>query len=172
MNLSPDSTVAIVSETALFAAGCFWGVEDRFSQLPGVLATQVGYTAGDTIDPTYYAVCSGNTGHAEALQITFDPSRISYDQLLGVFWACHNPTTLNRQGPDVGSQYRSGIYTTTPQQLSQAIASKKLMDDSGQFNNPIVTEIQPASIFYPAEAYHQQYFSKQRTKGHYGPTCH
>ncbi len=148
-------------EQTTFAAGCFWGIEKTFRQLPGVLETAVGYTDGGAASPTYEQVCTGTTGHAEAVQITFDPAQISYLQLLGVFWQCHDPTQHNRQGPDVGTQYRTAIFYHSPQQAEAARASKIQQQNSGRYNKPIATEIVPASIFYRAEEYHQQYLEKR-----------
>ncbi len=155
-------------ERATFAAGCFWGVESAFRQLPGVLATAVGYTGGDTEDPTYKEVCSGRTGHAEAVTVEFDPAKISYEQLLDVFWDLHDPTQLNRQGPDYGSQYRSAIFTHGPEQEKIATASKERLAKPGRFRRPVVTEIVPAPVFNMAEDYHQQYFEKRGIT----PACH
>ena len=146
---------------ATFAAGCFWGVEAAFRQLKGVTATTVGYIGGDKSDPTYHDVCTGRTGHAEAVQVEYDPSQVSYDDLLRVFWENHDPTTLNRQGPDVGTQYRSAIFFHTPEQEAAAKASKEALAKSGRFKRPIVTEIQPAPEFWQAEDYHQQYLEKR-----------
>src|SRR5437588_11176073 len=143
-------------DTATFAAGCFWGVEAAFRAVPGVLATTVGYSGGSVPDPTYQDVCTGRTGHAEAVQVEYDPERVSYQDLLRVFWENHDPTTANRQGPDVGTQYRSAIFFHTPEQGSAARASKAMLNDSGRYRRPIVTEITSASEFYPAEDYHQQ----------------
>ena len=145
---------------ASFAAGCFWGVEAAFRQVEGVLETAVGYEGGHTGDPTYEDVCTGATGHAETVEIDYDPSRVSYDQLLDVFWGNHDPTTLNRQGPDVGDQYRSAIFIHTPEQQAAATASKEKLEKSGKYKRSIVTRIQPASRFYRAEEYHQRYFEK------------
>ncbi len=147
-------------EKATFAAGCFWGVESTFRKIDGVVDAAVGYTGGVTEQPTYKEVCTGATGHAEALEVVYDPSRVTYEQLLEVFWKNHNPTTLNRQGPDVGSQYRSAIFYHTPEQKAAAEASKQALEDSGRFPSPIVTEITPASDFYRAEEYHQRYYEK------------
>lgn len=147
-------------EKATFAAGCFWGVEANFRRIKGVIATAVGYTGGHFEDPTYKDVCTGNTGHAEAVDIFFDPAIVSYTQLLEVFWNIHDPTTLNRQGPDIGTQYRSAIFYHNEEQKSEAIASKENTQISKKFKKPIVTEIVPASTFYRAEEYHQQYFEK------------
>ena len=147
-------------EKATFAAGCFWGVEAAFRQVKGVVATTVGYTGGSFKEPTYKDVCSGKTGHAEAVEVEYDRSQVSYEELLAVFWEIHDPTTLNRQGPDVGTQYRSAMFYHTAEQKVAAIASKEQLQHSGRFKNPIVTEIVPASQFYRAEEYHQQYFEK------------
>lgn len=146
---------------ATFAAGCFWGVEASFRRVPGVTATTVGYTGGSTPDPTYEDVCTDRTGHAEAVEVEFDPARVSYEQLLDVFWSSHDPTTLNRQGPDVGSQYRSEIFYHTPEQQAAAEASRQKLEASGKHRRPVVTEIRPAARFYPAEEYHQQYLEKR-----------
>ena len=148
-------------EKATFAAGCFWGVETTFRQLEGVTDAIVGYTGGTTPDPTYEMVCSGRTGHAEAIQVEFDSERITYDQLLETFWEAHDPTTLDRQGPDIGTQYRSAIFYHAPEQEQAAAAPKATVDDSGRFRDPIVTQIVPATQFYPAEEYHQRYFEKR-----------
>ena len=153
--------------TATFAAGCFWGVEETFRRMPGVIATKVGYTSGTVEDPDYQAVCTGRTGHAEAVQVEYDPSLVTYAQLLDVFWENHDPTTLNRQGPDVGTQYRSGIYTHDETQAAEALASKEQKQASGKYKKPVVTEIVPATVFYPAEEYHQQYLAKRGMPG-----CH
>jgi peptide-methionine (S)-S-oxide reductase len=154
-------------QIATFAAGCFWGVEAAFRKVPGVTDTLVGYTGGTTENPTYRQVCTGRTGHAEAVQVTFDPRKTSYGDLLEVFWKSHNPTTLNRQGPDIGSQYRSAIFYHGPKQQSEALRSKKALEASGKYGRPIVTEITPASAFYRAEEYHQRYFEKNK-----GAYCH
>lgn len=146
---------------ATFGAGCFWGVEAAFRQLPGVLSTSVGYLGGTMQNPTYRDVCSGRTGHAEVVQVTYDAERITYDDLLTVFWDNHNPTTLNRQGPDVGTQYRSAVFYHDDEQKSAAISSKDERDRSGRFGKPIVTEITPATQYYEAEDYHQQYLEKR-----------
>ena len=148
-------------EKATFAAGCFWGVEETFRTTPGVLSTQVGYTGGHTDNPTYHDVCTDLTGHAEAVEVTFDPSKVSYDHLLNIFWENHNPTQVNRQGPDVGNQYRSAIFFHSPEQESQARASKAALEKSGKFSKPIATLIEPAQTFYRAEDYHQQYLLKR-----------
>jgi len=148
-------------EIATFGAGCFWGVEESFRQIPGVLDTSVGYLGGLTQNPTYQDVCSDETGHAEVVQITYDPARVSYDQLVDAFWEAHDPTTLNRQGPDMGTQYRSAIFFHSAEQERLARASKEKMESSGKFRRPIVTEITPASTFYRAEEYHQKYLAKR-----------
>lgn len=148
-------------ETATFGAGCFWGVEETFRQVPGVVETTVGYLGGHMKNPTYQDVCTDETGHAEVVQVKYDPAKVSYDQLLDVFWSNHDPTTLNRQGPDWGKQYRSAIFFHTPEQEREARASKDKMQASGKFRRPIVTEITPASTFYPAEEYHQKYLAKR-----------
>ncbi len=148
-------------EKATFAAGCFWGVEATFLKVAGVLSTTVGYSGGSFEDPTYEDVCSGKTGHAEVVQVEFDPSQVSYEDLLEVFWSCHDPTTLNRQGPDIGSQYRSAVFFHEPDQEAAAIVSKEKLQSSGRYRAPIVTEITPASAFYPAEDYHQRYLEKR-----------
>ncbi len=148
-------------EKAIFAAGCFWGVEAAFRQVKGVKSTSVGYTGGTTQNPTYKQVCTDRTGHAEAVQVTFDPSEVTYDKLLAVFWDTHDPTTLNRQGPDFGSQYRSAIFYNNEEQKAVAIASKEKLQNSGKYRDKIVTEITPASEFYMAEDYHQQYYEKR-----------
>jgi len=153
------------TQTATFAAGCFWGVEAAFRQIPGVLDAVSGYTGGHTENPTYRQVCGHTTGHAEAVNVTFDPQQVGYDRLLDVFWQMHDPTQLNRQGPDVGDQYRSAIFTHSPEQERAAIASR----DREQANQtrPIVTEILPATRFWPAEEYHQRYLEKNG-----GAACH
>ncbi len=148
-------------EKATFAAGCFWGVEAAFRQIEGVTATRVGYTGGDFKNPTYKDVCSGTTGHAEAVEVEYDPSKVTYEELLKVFWENHDPTTLNRQGPDVGTQYRSAVFFLTPEQEAAAKASKEKLQKNGRYKRPIVTEINPALEFYPAEDYHQQYLEKR-----------
>jgi len=146
---------------ATFAAGCFWGVEATFRQLPGVVSTRVGYIGGHTENPTYKEVCTDATGHAEAVEVQYDPAKLSYEELLNVFWENHDPTTLNRQGPDWGSQYRSVIFFHTPEQESSAKASKEALDKSGRYGKKIVTQILPAADFYEAEDYHQQYLEKR-----------
>ena len=149
------------TETAMFGAGCFWGVEETFRQIEGVTATAVGYSGGNTDDPTYRDVCGGQTGHAEVVHVEFDPDRLAYDKLIDVFWKCHDPTTMNRQGPDVGSQYRSAIFTFSDQQQEAAQASKQRAVADGRFGaRTIVTQIEQAKPFYRAEEYHQQYVAK------------
>ena len=152
---------------ATFAAGCFWGVEEAFREIPGVISTAVGYTGGTLKNPTYQDVCSGRTGHAEALEVEFDPARVSYLELLAMFWKSHDPTTLNRQGPDVGSQYRSAIFYHDAQQEKEARESKALLEKEKIFKRPIVTEITPATEFYRAEDYHQRYFERRGIR-----SCH
>ena len=152
------------TQTATFAAGCFWGVEAAFLQVPGVVDVVSGYTGGRTEHPTYQDVCSDRTGHAEAVEVTFDPQKVSYDELLDVFWKIHDPTQVNRQGPDVGSQYRSAIFTHSPEQELAAKASRDR--HQGDFNKPISTQIEPAKTFYRAEDYHQRYFER------HGVACH
>jgi peptide-methionine (S)-S-oxide reductase len=151
----------MMTEKATFGAGCFWGVEATFRAVAGVKDAAVGYAGGKTENPTYEDVCSHTTGHAEVVQVEFDPAVVSYDHLLDVFWSNHNPTTLNRQGPDVGDQYRSVIFYHSPEQKAAAEASKKRLEESGRFKNPIVTHIQPAPTFYRAEDYHQRYLEKR-----------
>jgi peptide-methionine (S)-S-oxide reductase len=145
---------------ATFAAGCFWGVETAFRQIDGVTATTVGYSGGDTTNPTYKEVCTDTTGHAEVVQVEYDPDKVSYETLLGLFWSNHDPTQLNRQGPDVGTQYRSAIYYHDDEQKAAATASKDKLESSGR-GRAIVTEITQAQEFYPAEDYHQQYLEKR-----------
>jgi peptide-methionine (S)-S-oxide reductase len=148
-------------EKATFAAGCFWGVEAAFRQLKGVKSTAVGYIGGQTKNPTYEQVCTDRTGHAEAVEVEFDPAEVSYEQLLDTFWQNHDPTQRNRQGPDVGSQYRSAIFFHSPEQQAAAIRSKEQLDASGKLSRPIATEIVPAAEFNRAEDYHQQYLEKR-----------
>ncbi len=147
-------------ETATFAAGCFWHVEEAFRHVEGVKATSVGYTGGHKEDPTYKEVCTGTTGHAEAVEVVYDSKETRYEKLLEVFWKEHDPTQKNRQGPDVGHQYRSAIFYHTPEQEAAAKASVKALAESGTYDKPIVTEIVPAQTFWRAEDYHQQYFQK------------
>ncbi|MGO9646598.1 MAG: peptide-methionine (S)-S-oxide reductase MsrA [Terriglobales bacterium] len=146
---------------AIFAAGCFWGVEATFRQLPGVISTRVGYTGGQTSNPTYKDVCTDRTGHAEAVEVTYDPAKLSYDKLLDVFWENHDPTQVNRQGPDFGTQYRTAIFFTTPEQEAAARASKEALEKSRRFRQPLATQIVPAVTFHEAEDYHQQYLEKK-----------
>ncbi len=155
------------TDTATFANGCFWCTEAIFQDVKGVEKVTSGYTDGHTKNPTYKEVCTGQTGHAEALQIVYDPLVISFDELLEIFWKTHDPTTLNRQGGDVGTQYRSGIYFHNEDQKQKAEHYKTELDKSGAFNNPIVTEIKPFSVFYPAENYHQEYFNNNENQNPY-----
>jgi peptide-methionine (S)-S-oxide reductase len=148
-------------EKATFAAGCFWGVEDACRHVDGVVDTRVGYAGGDTENPTYEAVCRNDTGHAEAVEITYDPEIISYEELLEILWGIHDPTQVNRQGPDVGAQYRSVVFVHDAEQEAAARRSIEMLDSSGRFERPIATEIVPASEFYRAEDYHQQYYEKR-----------
>jgi peptide-methionine (S)-S-oxide reductase len=148
-------------EKATFAAGCFWGVEETFRSTPGVLQTQVGYTGGHVENPSYHEVCTDRTGHAEAVEVTYDPAKVSYDDLLKIFWENHNPTQVNRQGPDVGTQYRSAIFFHSPEQEVKARASRDALEKSGRFSRPIATQIMAAEPFYRAEEYHQQYLLKR-----------
>jgi len=152
---------------ATFAAGCFWGVEATFRQISGVTATRVGYIGGEMRNPTYRDVCTDTTGHAEAVEVDYDPAKVSYEDLLNVFWENHDPTQLNRQGPDFGKQYRSAIFYHSPEQEQAAKASKEQLQKSGRFTRPIVTQIVPAVTFYEAEDYHQQYLEKRGLA-----TCH
>ncbi len=149
------------TEIATFAAGCFWGVEETFRVLPGVLSTRVGYTGGQAPDPTYEMVCTNSTGHAEAVEVTYDPAIITYEKLLDVFFENHDPTTPNRQGPDVGTQYRSVIFTHSAAQKDAASTRVAALEKERRFKRPIVTQIVPAETFYPAEEYHQQYLLKR-----------
>lgn len=146
---------------ATFAAGCFWGVEAQFRQVTGVTSTRVGYSNGTTEKPDYKQVCTGNTGHAEVIEVTFDPNIVSFESLLGVFWKLHNPTTLHRQGPNIGTQYRSAVFYHDEQQCEQAELVKKTLDNAHIFAGPIVTEITAADTFWPAEEYHQCYLEKK-----------
>ncbi len=147
-------------EKATFGAGCFWGVEAAFRSVPGVTDVASGYAGGNTENPTYKEVCTDTTGHAEVVEVEFDTARVSFDQLLEVLWNTHDPTTPNRQGPDMGSQYRSAVFFHNPEQQAAAEASVKRLTVSGRFANPVVTEIAPAPRFYRAEEYHQRYFEK------------
>ncbi len=154
---------------AIFAAGCFWGIEAAFRKVDGVSETAVGYIGGTTENPTYQDVCGKETGHAEAVRVRYDPEKVSYEQLLALFWQIHDPTTLNRQGPDIGSQYRSAIFVDGPDQEAAAKASKEALEASGRLSRPVVTEIVAAGPFYMAEDYHQQYFEKRgRASGGFG----
>jgi peptide-methionine (S)-S-oxide reductase len=165
--ITQSKELPMKTDTATFAAGCFWGVQAEFDKVKGVVQTTVGYSGGHTEKPTYKDVCSDTTGHAEATQVVFDPTVVSYQQLLDKFWSMHDPTTLNRQGPDFGSQYRSVIFYNSPQQLAAATASKDKLEKAHRYGRPIVTEIVPAVTFWPAEEYHQKYFQK-----HGGGSCH
>ncbi len=158
-NTNPNPTP--VTATATFGAGCFWGVEAEFRQVPGVVATAVGYEGGTLASPTYKDVCTDRTGHAEVVEVEYDPARVSYEALLKVFWENHDPTQLNRQGPDYGKQYRSVIFVHSPEQEAIATASKAEQAATGRYRRPIVTEITPATTFYRAEEYHQQYLEKR-----------
>lgn len=164
LNFAPEGSREGVLEKAVFAAGCFWGVEEAFRGIPGVASTEVGYTGGNRAYPSYEQVCSGRTGHAEALKVEFDSSVVSYNELLDVFWSIHDPTALNRQGPDVGTQYRSAIFYLNRAQRDTAICFREKLDRAGKYPKPIVTEITQASEFYPAEEYHQKYYMKRGIK--------
>lgn len=157
--MQPDPTVQVQADTITFGAGCFWCVEAIFQQLKGVLSVKSGYSGGNTPNPTYSEVCSGTTGHAEVCQITYDPAQISFPELLEVFWKTHDPTTLNRQGADVGTQYRSVIFYHTQEQKDLAENYKRKLEEAGIYNSPIVTEIRPFKAFYKAEDYHQDYYN-------------
>ncbi|AGA27704.1 peptide-methionine (S)-S-oxide reductase MsrA [Singulisphaera acidiphila] len=146
---------------ATFGAGCFWGVETAFRQVEGVVDAAVGYLGGTLENPTYQDVCTGTTGHAEVVEVSYDPLKVSYDQLLDLFWKIHDPTTLNRQGPDVGTQYRSAVFYHDEEQKKAALASRERLRESGRFRRPVVTEVTPASTFYRAEEYHQRYLEKR-----------
>ena len=155
-----------MTEQATFGAGCFWGVEAAFRQLPGVIDAVSGFMGGAKENPSYEEVCSDRTGHAEVVQVTYDPDKVTYRALLDLFWKMHDPTTLNRQGPDVGTQYRSAIFYNSPEQQREALASKAELEAAGTYKRPIVTQIEPAKPFYRAEEYHQRYFEK------HGVSCH
>ncbi len=155
------------TEKATFGAGCFWGVEAAFRKVGGVVSTRVGYMGGHTARPTYREVCTGATGHAEVVEVTFDPAKVPYERLLEVFWSVHDPTQLNRQGPDIGTQYRSVIFFHSPAQEAAAHASKTKLAQSGKYRRPVATALVPAAVFYPAEEYHQQYLQKRGLE-----TCH
>jgi peptide-methionine (S)-S-oxide reductase len=148
-------------EKATFAPGCFWGVEATFRQIPGVISTRVGYIGGNSENPTYTEVCTDRTGHAEAVEVEFDPAKVKYDDLLTIFWENHDPTQVNRQGPDWGTQYRTAIFFHSPEQQAKAQASKEALENSHSYSKPIATQIVPAVTFYPAEDYHQQYLEKR-----------
>lgn len=150
-----------MTEKATFGAGCFWGVEATFREIPGVVDASVGYEGGHTANPTYKDVCTDRTGHAEVVQVEYDPAKVSYDQLLDVFWKAHDPTQMNRQGPDVGTQYRSVIFFHTPEQEQTARASKTALEKSGRLRRSVATQIEPAGTFNRAEDYHQQYLTKR-----------
>ena len=156
-----------MSEIATLAAGCFWGVEETLRNVPGVIDTTVGYSNGHTVSPTYKDVCTDETGHAEVVQVTFDPAKVSFEQLLDVFWKAHDPTQVNRQGPDFGAQYRTAIFYHSPEQQAAAKKSLVALDARGKFKRPIVTEITAAGPFYRAEEYHQKYLQKRGA-----PSCH
>jgi methionine-S-sulfoxide reductase len=149
-------------EEAIFGAGCFWGVETKFGKVEGVIETEVGYTGGATKNPTYKDVCTNKTGHAEVVKVTFDPSIVSYEELLEIFWDIHNPTTLNRQGWDIGTQYRSAVFYSNEEQRLSAIKLKEKLERSGKYKKPIVTEIVPVAEYYKAEEYHQKYHKKNK----------
>jgi peptide-methionine (S)-S-oxide reductase len=150
-------------EKATFAAGCFWGIEEEFASIKGVIQTNVGYTGGMTVNPSYEEVCLGKTGHVEAVELIFDPQIVSYENLLDVFWQIHDPTTLNSQGLDVGTQYKSVIFYHNKEQYEKALKSKEKIEKSGPYKNEIVTEIIPVQTFYKAEEYHQQYYKKKNS---------
>jgi len=156
-----------MNEIATFGAGCFWGVEETFRQVPGVIDTEVGYSNGHTVNPTYKDVCTDETGHAEVVQVTFDPAKVSFEELLHVFWTAHDPTQVNRQGPDFGAQYRTAIFFHSPEQEAAAKKSMTAIAASGKFKRPIATEITAAGPFYRAEEYHQKYLQKRGA-----PSCH
>gem|GEM_PF-233853 len=164
--MTKESKVSI----AMFGAGCFWGVEETFRTMPGVVKTAVGYAGGSKDNPTYKDVCNDTTGHAEVVQITYDPSKITYGQLLDTFWKCHDPTQINRQGPDYGEQYRTVIFYTSPEQQKEAQDSKMALAASGKWKRPIATAVQPAPTFWPAEEYHQQYLFKRGEANCHLPT--
>ena len=149
-------------EEAIFGAGCFWGVESKFGKVEGVIETEVGYTGGATKNPTYKDVCTNKTGHVEVVKVTYDSSILSYEKLLEIFWDIHNPTTLNRQGLDIGTQYRSAVFYTNEEQRLSTMKVKQKLDDSGKYKKPIVTEIVPAAEYYKAEEYHQKYHGKNK----------
>lgn len=148
-------------ESVMFGAGCFWGIEVAFRKIDGVLDAEVGYSGGHTENPTYEEVCTGRTGHAEVVNVQFDPAKVTFAQLLDVFWTIHDPTQVNRQGPDIGTQYRSAIFFTSESQQLQAEEAKARLNESGRFRRPIATQIEPAKPFYRAEEYHQRYLEKR-----------
>jgi peptide-methionine (S)-S-oxide reductase len=148
-------------EKTTFGAGCFWGIEHAFRKVEGVQEAPVGYAGGATEDPTYEQVCSGKTGHTEVVQVEYDPDKVTYEELLEVFWGLHDPTTLNRQGPDIGTQYRSAIYYHSPEQEAAAKKAISALEENGRFRNPVATELAPIDNFYMGEDYHQRYFEKQ-----------
>ena len=153
-----------MTEKAVFGAGCFWGVEHAFNQQDGVVEAVSGYMGGEVDNPTYQQVCTGETGHVEVVEVTYEPDKISYEQLLAVFWGTHDPTQLNRQGPDIGEQYRSVIFVNNEEQKQQAESSKQALVDSGRYPRQVVTSIEPAGDFYLAEEYHQRYYEKMGIK--------
>lgn len=161
-----DSSLASNLDTATLGAGCFWCIEAVFQELKGVVSVMPGYTGGKTPNPTYEQICTGHTGHAEVAQIVFDTSQISFDEILEVFWQTHDPTTLNRQGNDSGTQYRSAVFYQNEEQKNKAELYKKQLDQSGAWDQPIVTEITPLGIFYPAEKYHQNYYKNNPNQGY------
>jgi len=152
--------IVLMNEEAIFGAGCFWGVETKFGKVEGVISTEVGYSNGTTKNPSYKDVCTNNTGHAEVVKVTFDPSIVSYEELLEIFWDIHDPTTLNRQGWDIGTQYRSAVFYNNEEQRLSAKKLKEKLEISGKYKRPIVTEIVPAAEYYKAEEYHQKYHEK------------
>jgi peptide-methionine (S)-S-oxide reductase len=164
-NATPSPTPSTSVKTATFGGGCFWCIDAVFQNLPGVIKIKSGFAGGTKADPTYDQVCSGRTDHAEVIQITYDPSKVSYNQLLDLFWKAHDPTTLNRQGADAGTQYRSIILTSSPEEATEAETSKKKAQ--AQFHDPIVTEIKPLTVFYPAEQYHQDYYQNNKDRNPY-----
>jgi len=165
--LVPAEEAVVSTEKAVFAAGCFWGVEEAFRRIPGVIDTQVGYTGGKTANPTYKEVCTGTTGHAEAVEVVFDPAQVPYQKLVEFFFRMHDPTQVDRQGPDTGTQYRSAVFYHSPEQKTAAEAVRTALDKSGKYKKPVATQILPAAPFYRAEEVHQRYFEKNG-----GPACH
>jgi peptide-methionine (S)-S-oxide reductase len=161
MGAGESKEAAMKTEKATFGAGCFWGVEAAFRQVPGVVATAVGYSGGTVPNPTYEQVCTDRTGHAEVVEVEYEPSRVAYEDLLRVFWENHDPTQKNRQGPDVGTQYRSVLFVHTPEQHAAALRAKEELEKSGRYARPIVTEILPAPAFHRAEEYHQRYLERR-----------